>query len=178
MSFWVFWLATGNQFRWNEVKPDEMRWDEMRWGDRFCDLNGPPRTVRITHLTLHLNWSPVIWYEWHWVRFVAIPFAVAVTNETQQRDVLRSDWLQPRRTGSFHSALTATHFGWHEMGYYEVWGYFRCKIWRHILARQRRFPISLSFRDLTRNRQATNDRQTDDRRGDQNRRLSHCSVRA
>ena len=61
---------------------------------------------------------------------------------------------------------------------FRLFSYFQCKIWRHILTLQPRLlmgwwnlaRISRSFRDLTR------DRQTDDRRGDRNRRLSHCKC--
>jgi len=33
---------------------------------------------------------------------------MTVNKQTRQRDLLRSDWSQPRWTGSLHGALTAT----------------------------------------------------------------------
>jgi len=55
------------------------------------------------------------------VRREATPgLAVATTDQTGQRDPLRSDWSQPRRTGSLHGALTDTQFGWNEVNWDEV----------------------------------------------------------
>jgi len=75
---------------------------------------------------LHLGYRSVdlIWPYLNWPHFIRTEwqrFAVAVTNRPRERNLLRSDWSQPRRTGSFHSALTATQFirdevRWDEMG--------------------------------------------------------------
>jgi len=62
-------------------------------------------------------------------------------------------------------------------GVFEVFSYFRCKIWHHFLLgnpdflqrRQNFTPISLRYQDLMRDRQT-------DRRGDRNRKLSHCKC--
>jgi len=50
-----------------------------------------------------LGWPHFMWTEWRWVRSEATQFAVAA-NQTRQRDLLRSEWSQPRRIGSLHGS--------------------------------------------------------------------------
>jgi len=50
--------------------------------------------------------------EYQWVRYKVTQFAVTATNQNEIGRAVLSDWSQPRRTGSFHSALTAR---WNEV---------------------------------------------------------------
>jgi len=70
-----------------------------------CSDNRSPQGAFISRISSHLISTDLISSE-------LSGSGCAVNDQTRQRDLLRSDWSQPRRTASFHSALTATWFRW------------------------------------------------------------------
>jgi len=59
----------------------------------------------------HLIWPHFIRTEWQWVHREATQFAMNVSNQPGQHDLLWSHWLQPQ---SLNSTLTDIQFRWNE----------------------------------------------------------------
>jgi len=72
----------------------------------------PPHLI--SSIWTHYIWPNFIWTDGYAAKRPSSPW-LRPTDQNEVRDLLRSDWSQPRRTGSLRSALRWNEVRWGEM---------------------------------------------------------------